>query len=425
MLLTLAVVGSSLGLLFGRLATTEYTADRLLMVSPQGGQSLADLVQGGDLAASRAQSLAYVGSAAPSLYQALTRAGIELSTANQYLVSARVPTDTTYIEVQAKGPTPDLTLKLAAAAAAQLIEANNNWGGTNTTRTTARIDVQDITPAGLQQETNPTRPPKWLGPLGGAVLLSLLGYFIIVLRNFLNPTVGHALNLGEVLPFPVIGVLPAEHHDDETDPVSTVEHSMVVARYGLMPATAGARIVLIAAVDGDSDARLVLTLARALADMGRSVVMVDADLHNPSLSPRVNGDLAALLENGGNAIEAIESWGDPPLYVLPTSKHSNATRLLLSRESELVFQQLREAGDFILVSGASASNGPDFAAAADLSDEVLLIADPSTPVDRVLAATATLRDGSVTGLLVRLPRQHGWTTPRAHHPARLRFRGPN
>lgn len=411
-LLTLAVIGTSLGILGGRLSATEYTADRLLVVSSMGGQSLADLVQGGDLAASRAQSLAYVGSTAPTLIESLTRAGIDLSIANGFLITTRVPPDTTYLEIQAKGPTSESTLRLAAAAAAQLIEANGNWSSTTTTRPNARIDVYDITPLGLQQAATPTRPPRWLAPIVGGALLPLLGYFVIISRHAFNPTVGHSMNLGEILPFPVVGLLPVDRqkHDENSPPAP--EYSMVAARYGLMPNAAQGRIVLFAAVIGPSDAWLVLTLARALTNMGRTVIMVDADLRHPGMVAKTRGDLATLLESGGDATTAIDPWGDPPVYVLPTSERADSSRLLLSHEAEKTFQQLREAGDFIFVSGAPALSGPDFAAVADLSDEVLLIADPGTSVDRVLAAAGTVSQGTVAGLLVRSPRLRGWIASR-------------
>lgn len=399
-LFVLAVLGLIVGLLGQRMQPTEYTANRLLVVEAQGGESLTDLSQGASYAVSRAEALAYVGNTDNLLYEGLVRLGVDTSTAAQFQVQVGVPAKTTYIEINVKAPSPSVALALARASAEKLIAANMQFFSTTPKSEKPTVVVRDVTPVTVASQAWPVGLPQWLLPLAGVTLLPLIGFFFLVLRNAVRPTVGEAVDLDEILPFPILGTIPSTGDQRSEDVRAGTPHKIVVARYALIDPQDRGRVIALIGVGGRSDYRPALALAKALALMNHRAIVVDADFGEPSMDPMPGGGLATALESGGEL-----SWDQRPTHdfsvrLLPTSQHRRATRLLLSPRAREAIDRLRKENDFVFLSGPSPFEGPEAAAIANLCDEVILTADKGTLVDLVVDAGRSFTEGKVTGLLL-------------------------
>lgn len=410
-LFALAVFGAIIGLLGQLMQPTEYTANRLLVVNAHGGQSLTDLSQGTSYAGSRAGALAYVGNTDNFLFESLGQLTVDPSIASKFRVQAGVPADTTFIEVNAQAPTLDAAVGLARMAAQNIIVANKQFSSIPVDSTQPALDVRDITPVPVQSQAWPIGLPKWLLPFAGVTLLPLIGFFLFVLRNAIRPILGEAVALEEIVLFPILGTIPYPRDQQLEDIRSGPQHKLAITRYALMDTQAGGRVIAFVGVEGPSDYRPALAMAQALALMDRRVIVGDADFGEPSMDPSSGASLATALEAGGELPCDEHTSRDSVVRLLPTSKHSGATRLLLSPQARELINRLRQNNDFIFLIGPSPFGGPEAAAIASLSDEVVLIADENTPVDLVVDAGRSFPEGSVTGLLILDRSRPRWTVP--------------
>lgn len=399
-LLGLAAAGLLIGIVASFFVPTSYTANRLLVVTTQGGKGLTDLSQGGSVAETRAQSLAYVGNSQPTLFEALSKLGVAGAGAGDYRVAAAVPANTTYVEINTRAPSESGAIDLGRVAAESLVAANAQLTSPLSGSRQEPVVVKDITPSSAATSAWRAGLPRWLLPLAGAVLLPLLAYFLFVLRSAVKPSVGESLDLDEIVPFPVVGSIPRERNRDPEVVRPLPAHFTALGRSGLTETARNGHIVALTAVEGPSDCRPALGLAQALGQLGRRVIVVDGDLRQPSLDGASVGGLAGVLSNGTDISIDQRNWLDSPVRVLPTAANTAATRLLLAPAAAAAFHELRESYDAVLVSTASALSGPDATALSEIADEVILMADTSTPIDRIVDAGLGYREGSITGLLV-------------------------
>lgn len=399
-LVALAALGLVVGLLGSRVATTQYTCNRLLVVTAQGGQSLTDLSQGGSVATSRAQALAYIGNTGSTLYESLSALGVDPARAADFRISTGVPANTTFVEVNTQAPTEQLAVGMAQAAAERLIRDNAVLASTLTDSSKAAVIIRDVTPVSVQNQAWPIGLSKWLLPAAGTLLLPMLAYLLLVFRSAVKPTVGESLDLDEIVPFPVLGSIERVSGQQMEVVRPLPEDFTVLGRSGLMEPVVGGRVVALIGVEGPSDCRPALGLAQALAQLGRRVLVVDANLKSPSLDRPIGGGLAQCLETQTDFPDGQRLWLDTSVSVLPTAQSADATRLLVSPHAHHIIDKLRGAYDVVIVSSASALEGPDASAVADLSDEVILMAETSTHVDRIVDAGHRFREGSISGLLI-------------------------
>ncbi|WP_068426660.1 hypothetical protein [Piscicoccus intestinalis] len=399
-LVALALIGLVLGVAASRMMPVSFMASRLLVVTAQGATGLSDLSQGGTLAASQAQALAYVGNSGSTVGEALRTLGADPALAAGATIAASVPPNTSYVEITATASEGQLATQLARAAAERLIRANEELTSPLADSAKAALLVRDVTPPSAQDESWSKGLPRWLLPAAGMLALPVLAYFVLVLRSAVKPTVGESLDLDDIVPFPILGTIPRERNRALEVVRPRPPHVTAIARAGLMEAAEGGRVVALTAVEGPSDCRTALGLGQSLAQLGRRVLVVDADLQRPTLGGAQSGGLAAALQNGRDPGTDLRPWLDSSLQVLPTSSHTAGTRLLLSPRARDVFAALRKKCDIVLVSTPAALSGPDAAALADLSDEVILLADTTTAVDHVIDAGLGFREGSIGGLLV-------------------------
>jgi polysaccharide biosynthesis transport protein len=146
----------------------------------------------------------------------------------------------------------------------------------------------------------------------------------------------------------------------------------------------GIRSVLItSAVAGEGKTSTTANLGVALAQMGKSVVLISADLRRPRLHeyfPASNGTgLTDVLEGRSNMREALSVTGTKDLWVL----HAGLPRPLPDQLDRLgsasmrdLLDELKEAADFILVDAPPILSVSDATALATLTDGVLMVVDP-------------------------------------------------
>jgi len=198
----------------------------------------------------------------------------------------------------------------------------------------------------------PVRPRKVLNLALGAALGLLLGVGLAFLLEHLDDTVKGKEDVEALLGYPVLGFLPRVEVEAVVagaieltalrDPRSRIAEAFRTIRTGLgftLPAGRSNAIVVTSAAPGDGKTFTSVNLAFALAQMGRRVLLVDADLRRPrvgaifGLADDGLGLSTSLVGEPAAALAAVRPNVAPGLDVLPAGPHPPNPAELLGSEA--------------------------------------------------------------------------------------------
>lgn len=324
-------------------------------------------------------------------------------------------------------PTVSTAERCAAAAAAAYINFRNQSTGSPGTQTHDPLHATLVTPA-----STPLSPAglgkKILLPLG-AIIGLLLGIGGIYVRDRLDHRVRDRADLERCMEVPVLATVPRLRRGAgnaasifSKAPLSPAAEAYRRLRVGLQPHISSASdqgAVLLVASGRTREGRtsVAANLAAAMAHAGTSVILVDADLRNPSLG-RVFGaakraGLADLL-GGGTSIEDVAvPTGIPGLRLVTIGElTSRSVDTFETNRINSVFGKLRVHAEVVIVDSAPVSAISDAITLARVSDITLVVAD-ARRTDRAgaAAASAELRATAPRAIfgVLNNARQSRWT----------------
>ncbi len=161
----------------------------------------------------------------------------------------------------------------------------------------------------------------------GALLGLLLGMILAVSFEYLDDTFKAPEDLERQLGVPVLGVIPmlkkqSPHQawQDQRSAFSEAYRSVRTALQFSTAAGAPKSLLVTSATPGEGKSTTALTLARNFAQMGTRVLLIDADLRNPTLHKTLGIDnskgLSNLLAGAVRANDVIMTTGDRGLMVM-------------------------------------------------------------------------------------------------------------
>jgi capsular exopolysaccharide synthesis family protein len=300
------------------------------------------------------------------------------------------------------------------------IRANllSSYEGIRLARLSSTSNIVAIEPALVPGR--PIRPnPITNAGLGAAVGL-MLAAAIVFLVEYLDDTIKSAEQTSAILGLPVIGyIAELEHGQDKAyvseNPRSPVSEAFRTLRTNLEFASVDKPIktlLIVSAHPGEGKTTIATNLAVTMAQGGKRVLLIDADLRRPrvhhylGLTNRVG--LSNLFRDTISIDEVIRPWGDQGLGVITSGGvPPNPADLLASERMAAILEAAGKSMDVVIV------DAPPFLVAdasilASRVDGVLLVIRPGkTPVD---AATTTLEQMKRAGanilgvVLNRIPR---------------------
>lgn len=144
------------------------------------------------------------------------------------------------------------------------------------------------------------------------------------------------------------------------------------------------------ACENEGKTTATVNIALSIAETGKSVLIIDADLRNPSISkflslPKVDKGFADVIKGTAelnNVIKLVENLG---IYVLCDQKsESNPSELLLKKSTEDIIESVRKEFDFVIIDTPPASIVTDTSVIAGMTDAaIMVIREDFAPFSRI------------------------------------------
>ncbi|MGP4001667.1 lipopolysaccharide biosynthesis protein [Streptomyces sp. 8N706] len=260
-----------------------------------------------------------------------------------------------------------------------------------------KLKALDTTPGFVVRTATPPSAPSGPGlplvlGLGGAVGIGL-GLLAAWVRLIFDPTARSESDVVRALRAPVLGTLPRSRRGETTallaDGRPAEEYRSVAFRLAYDQRFAGRRRLLVVAPRGtiDTAAAVSVNLAASFVEMGREVLLVEADLRTPSLSARLRAAdgirpgwarTPARGDNGWPTGEQIpiDAGESGAFELIPGGRVRNVARALTSTPASQLIATADDEDAVVVVLAPAVLSYADAIALADRVDGVLVVCDP-------------------------------------------------
>lgn len=279
-------------------------------------------------------------------------------------------------------------------------EADKRYTAVSAQAHSARLNERIAAEAGaikLIDEAKSADGPLRVGPspvqlvLCGIALGLLVGLSIVAVVETLDTRVRTASDAAELLELPVTGVIPKiPTNGGPPNPSALISHNSPMSPFAesyhflatevLLDSKADVtRSIMVAtAKPNQGGTSTICNLAITLAQAGRRVVLIDADLRRPSIHKlfRVPNDLglADVLRDEATVVASMKTTPVENLALMTAgSSIDNPWALLKSPRLSRLIEELKQIADYVLVDVPSAIVFADAATVASVVDSVLVV----------------------------------------------------
>jgi Mrp family chromosome partitioning ATPase/capsular polysaccharide biosynthesis protein len=257
----------------------------------------------------------------------------------------------------------------------------------------------DTTPGTVIRKASPPSSPSGPGQpllLGlGAVVGLTVGLLAAWVRLVFDPAVRSTGDVVRALRAPVLGTLPRVRPGpllatDHADSRLAEEYRSVAFRIAYDQRFAERRRLLVTGPRGTSEtaAAVAVNLSASFAEMGKDVLLVEADLRTPRLSARLrsadgtrpNWARSARIGEGAgwpsNLQVPIDAGESGSFDLVPGSRVRNVARSLTSAAATRLIAEADEPGSVVIVLAPPVLSYADALAMVDRVDAVVVVCDP-------------------------------------------------
>jgi capsular exopolysaccharide synthesis family protein len=376
------LAGAALGLGLASATTPVYTAGTQLFVSTTSTSADISAAQAGSqLSMDRASSYAQLLVGKQLAQNVVDELGLDM-TATELMgeVSASVVASTVIIDVAVTDPSAQQAFDIATAIGPQFESlVQEVEGGSSSTAPVVTVTVV----ASPELPTAPSSPNTTLNVAAGIFLGLALAAVIAVLRDRLDTSVRSEEDATAAADVPVLGRVPEDGSVSNGGipvPGSPLAESFGVVETNLrfVSVDADARVLMVTSPQAaEGKTTTAINLARTIAESGRRVLLVDADLRRPRVTTYlglVGGiGLTQLLTGAAEIDDVLQPVGTGVLTVLgagPTPP--NPSRLLSGPSMAALLEKLGQRFDVVIVDAPPLLPVADAAGLAPLTDGVLL-----------------------------------------------------
>jgi len=364
----------------------EYSAQVTIYISAQtGADSTAAAYQGSLLSEQKVKSYVSLITSNRIAQDVADRLGLTRPAAEiADEISASSQPDTVLLSATATDRSPILAKNMADAtgeAFTLLVAQLEKPVGDALPSVTAKV----VEPAVLP--TVPVAPRPVVDYGLGIVLGLLLGYAVALLRHALDVTVKSAEELHRFTEAPNLGTIaydadvpkyPLAVGDNAQSPRAEAFRKIRTNLQFIDVDHPRKTIVVTSAVPGEGKTTTLCNLAIVLAQAGRRLVVVDADLRRPKAADYLGLEsgvgVTSVLAGRVSLPEAIQPWGSSDFDVLASGPvPPNPSELLASRQMGNLLAELTERYDIVLLDAPPLLPVTDAAVLGAACDGALLV----------------------------------------------------
>lgn len=236
-----------------------------------------------------------------------------------------------------------------------------------------------------------------------SAVIGVLAYCVFVLVIFvIRDTIKNADELSEKLNIPVLGAVQLVTNKnkstkgllvaDRRTGFSFIEtYKAIRTKIESNSAKTGNKVYLVtSACENEGKTTVSTNIALSLAENGKSVLLIDADLRKPSITKILSiaeegYGFASVIKEEASITEAIKLVKSFNLYILADSRAvSNPSELLSTRNAEEIINSIREEFDYIIIDTAPASVVTDASIIAGFADAaIIVVREDFSPYSRI------------------------------------------
>ncbi|MBW3078670.1 polysaccharide biosynthesis tyrosine autokinase [Bifidobacterium sp. 81T8] len=317
-------------------------------------------------------------------------------------VTASNPTDTMLVDVSVVDTDPKTASSIANSVAESLRK--------QITSTLYSDDGDKIVPPVnltiVQQAYTPASPSSPNVKMNVAISLVgglVLGIVAAVIKDHLDRRIREASDVQAIIDAPVLGTITRDEVYTENTPVIISRPASPEAedfrrlRTNLSFADTEENslanvIVVTSSSPHEGKTTICTNLAAAFAESGAMVLLIDADVRNPSVSDHLGLEgtvgLTHLVTGHVTSQEAFQKYWKPNLHILPAGKQTmNPSILLNSRAMKHLIKQVSGIYDYVIIDTAPMVVSNDAAVFAKEGPELLLTAGLNVAEKKALRNT--------------------------------------
>jgi capsular exopolysaccharide synthesis family protein len=379
--------------------TPVYHSTASLYFSLRTASSGSDINQGSAYTQAQMLSFARLATSSVVLDPVADELDGNLST-NQLrrLMSVSIPQNTVILDVRVGSTDPGRAALIANTVADSLIEAVDAVAP-ETSEGEATVTARSIDPA--TPATFQTSPNKQQDALLGAILGFLAASVALVLAAALDTRIRSESSLKAITELPVLGSIEQTSPSADLRPVAirqpngSAAESFRHVRSGLRFASASHEtrsLAITSSVPTEGKTWLAANLAFVLAETGKRVLLIDADLRKPRLADAFGivgaVGLTTVLIDAIPLRNAVHPWPRSTLEILPSGAvPPNPAELLASERMKELIQQVADEYDLVVIDTAPVQVVADATVIAQQVDSVLIVADTTRVRRAQLAST--------------------------------------
>ncbi|MEW1961042.1 polysaccharide biosynthesis tyrosine autokinase [Microbacterium sp. NPDC077644] len=388
LILSLTVIGLSIGTVVALTTPTRYSASTELFISAQASTGTpAELNLARTYAQQAATSYVEIISSSLVLQPVIDDLGLDTTVgALAAAVTASAANLSTAITVAVTDENPGQAARIANAIGESFtaVVAEQLERPVDSRPSIVRIDTLEA----AQVPTSPAAPNVRLIVILGALLGLGAGIGVAVLRSVLDNRIRTIEDVERAISVPVLGGIALDPQARErplaiaSDPRDRRAEAFRALRTNvrfLVPGGDPAAFVITSAGPGEGKSTTSANLAIAFAEAGARVALVDADLRLPRVAEyfAIEGGvgLTEVLIGRVNASDAMQRWGRGALFVLPSgSVPPNPAELLGSGAMTNLIHELKHAFDIIIIDAPPVGLVTDAAVLAKKAEGAIMVA---------------------------------------------------